>query len=256
MTIVLNSGLSVTIPNHQLIVPDVRIADDGSLELEKEDEREVLIYATGDANAHDMPLLGQAFLSALYLHVNNDEKTFTLWEANPTTEEKLVAVGTACASSAANSAASPSAKSTSASAAVSSSSTASPKATPGHATRGEIAAAAIGGIIALAIPIAILLWWRKRAQTRRTQEAARLRDRNSGAFDTYKEAIYETSAESTPQHLSAASSHELASHSIYEMPSDRASTKYELGLPSPRPPSPVPPKENGWRTSARSGNVF
>ena len=45
------------------------------------------------SNAQDMPLLGMTFLQAAYLSVNLDADTFSLWKANPTTEENLIGLG-------------------------------------------------------------------------------------------------------------------------------------------------------------------
>lgn len=39
-----------------------------------------------------MPILGRYFLTAAYVAANEDAGEFTLWEANPTTKEDLVAV--------------------------------------------------------------------------------------------------------------------------------------------------------------------
>jgi hypothetical protein len=55
--------------------------------------REILIYNLESSNANDIPLLGQAFLTSTYLHANDDNEEFTIWQANPTTGENLVAVG-------------------------------------------------------------------------------------------------------------------------------------------------------------------
>jgi hypothetical protein len=254
MTFVLNSNLTVTIPNQQLVVPDVRIADDGTLEIEKPDEREILIYATGDdTNADDMLLLGQPFLSALYLHVNNDDMTFTLWQANPTTDEKLVAAGIACAISATTSTAKTSASPSS------SPSTASPLTRlPHRLSDGGIAAVTIGALVCLTVSLLILLWWRKRTQKHRTQVVGLPYNRSSKAFDTYKEMIHESSAESTPQHPSGASggTQELDWRPVYEMAGKRTSSyRVEVGdgrrslHPSPSLGSgpPVPPKDGRER---------
>lgn len=40
-----------------------------------------------------MPILGRTFLTGAYLMVNQDSNTFTMWQANPSKDTNLVAVG-------------------------------------------------------------------------------------------------------------------------------------------------------------------
>jgi hypothetical protein len=54
--------------------------------------RELMLNALESVNANDMPLLGMTFLSSAYLSINYDNAEFTLWQANPTTDENILAI--------------------------------------------------------------------------------------------------------------------------------------------------------------------
>ena len=89
LTLSLQSGLQVTLPSHQLLVPERtiqpntgRVVVDGSLPN----------LMLNPASRPDLTLLGKMFLSAAYIMVNHDNNEFTLWEANPTTDESIVAI--------------------------------------------------------------------------------------------------------------------------------------------------------------------
>ncbi|PGG99721.1 hypothetical protein GX51_06173 [Blastomyces parvus] len=87
LTFTLDSGLSITVPNHQLVLPNVVINRDGHQTIAN-DSRVIPIHNAGRQGAS----LGQSFLSAAYLHVNNDLKKFSIWQANPTEETDIVGV--------------------------------------------------------------------------------------------------------------------------------------------------------------------
>lgn len=95
LTYTFSSGLSITIPNSQLVVPDVQVSTTGTTFIPDPSTRELLIYAD-PVTGSDMPLLGQVFMTAAYLHVNNDKQEFTMWQAQPTTETDIVIVGDNC----------------------------------------------------------------------------------------------------------------------------------------------------------------
>ncbi|KAF7897927.1 uncharacterized protein EAF01_008893 [Botrytis porri] len=92
LTIELDSGISVRIPNDQLIVPNLSIDHTSGAIVANASEPELVLNAIQAGNANDLPQLGRQFLTAAYLMLNQDAKTFTLWEANPTENEDLVAV--------------------------------------------------------------------------------------------------------------------------------------------------------------------
>jgi hypothetical protein len=92
LTLTFQSGLKITIPNHQLVVPDIQINQEGNT-IFNDTTREVLLNPLQEINKNDMPKLGKTFLTSAYLNVNYDTGTFAMWLATPTTEEKLVGVG-------------------------------------------------------------------------------------------------------------------------------------------------------------------
>ncbi|KAJ4328375.1 hypothetical protein N0V84_001246 [Fusarium piperis] len=87
-TIKLNTGLSITIPNNQLIVPERRINENG--EIYRNDSQPLLrINRMQDG----LISIGRFFFTSAYLATNEDAGKFTLWRANPTTDQDLVALG-------------------------------------------------------------------------------------------------------------------------------------------------------------------
>lgn len=91
LTITLDSSFSVRIPNSQLVQPDQKISDTGDV-VSNTSVSNVNLYSLQDVMKNDFPLLGFWFFTAAYLMVNHDAGTFTMWEANPTTDTKLVAI--------------------------------------------------------------------------------------------------------------------------------------------------------------------
>lgn len=79
------------ITNDQLLVPNVYLADDGSL-VEDNSVKELIINSIQDVNRKDLPYLGRQFLTAAYMMTNLESNSFTLWAANPTTDEEIIAV--------------------------------------------------------------------------------------------------------------------------------------------------------------------
>lgn len=95
LTIAFNSGLNIKVPNEVLVVPDQYIGPDGAVQNNNSADV-VLLGPLAGENANDPPIIGMQFLSAAYLMVDLDARTFTLWQANPTTETNLVSVGGTC----------------------------------------------------------------------------------------------------------------------------------------------------------------
>ena len=87
----LDSGLSVRIPNDQLIVPDRTISSSGEITANASSPN-LVINPIKEINANDQLHLGRQFLSAAYVMLNEDSSSFTLWKANPTLKEYLMAV--------------------------------------------------------------------------------------------------------------------------------------------------------------------
>ncbi|EFR04112.1 hypothetical protein MGYG_07119 [Nannizzia gypsea CBS 118893] len=88
ITFTLSSGLQITIPNHQLVLPNIEIGDDGAQKIA--DGNKTINFSQIKSEA--MSYLGQPFLTSAYIYVNNDMKEFTVWQANATTATDLVTV--------------------------------------------------------------------------------------------------------------------------------------------------------------------
>jgi hypothetical protein len=86
-TFVLSTGLSIRVPNNQLITPHISMDRSGARIIE-EDKPELLFGGVGNQPT----TLGRYFLTAAYLMVNHDAHTFTMWQANPTSKSNLVPV--------------------------------------------------------------------------------------------------------------------------------------------------------------------
>ncbi|KAM7195055.1 acid protease [Rhypophila sp. PSN 637] len=92
LTINFQSGFSVRIPNDQLVVPHRQINPNTGEITTNATGPDLVIISTQDVNKDDISQLGRQFLSAAYLMANLDANEFTLWEANPTDTQQLVAV--------------------------------------------------------------------------------------------------------------------------------------------------------------------
>ncbi|KAK4991341.1 hypothetical protein LTR50_001926 [Elasticomyces elasticus] len=167
LTIQLDSGLSVRIPNDQLVLPDLYIGANGQV-MANNSVREIVVNPLNSTNTPDLPLLGRQFLTAAYAMVNLDANTFTLWQANPTTDERLVAVDTEGNDLSTNCSVTPS-SSPSASPSTSPSAISEPHSTSAlddnakRLSTGAIAGIAVGGVVLLTLAIcALLLLARKR----------------------------------------------------------------------------------------------
>ncbi|KAK6077759.1 hypothetical protein SCUP234_06517 [Seiridium cupressi] len=87
MTFELSQGLQVRVPNNQFLVPFVDIDRNGSRTFNTS-RRELLINGVYNQPA----TIGRYFLTAAYLMVDQDEGTFTMWQANPSSSRTLVPV--------------------------------------------------------------------------------------------------------------------------------------------------------------------
>ncbi|KAF2087455.1 acid protease [Saccharata proteae CBS 121410] len=91
LTISFQNGLSVRVPNDQLLIPNQYIDQNGYLQT-NDSVRELIINSIQEENDDDLPVLGRQFFSAAYMMSNLDANQFSLWAANPTTDTDLVAV--------------------------------------------------------------------------------------------------------------------------------------------------------------------
>lgn len=78
-------------PNDHLVVPERKINGDGEI-VANRTQPLLRINSLQDTTEDAFPRLGQYFLSQAYLFCNEDLQEFTLWKANPTSDEDLVAV--------------------------------------------------------------------------------------------------------------------------------------------------------------------
>jgi hypothetical protein len=92
LTFTFQNELQIKIPNHQLVLPDITIDTSGNTNYNYS-VREIMLNSDQQINANDMPFLGATFLTSAYLSVNHDYGSFSLWQANPTTDEKLIGIG-------------------------------------------------------------------------------------------------------------------------------------------------------------------
>lgn len=166
LTLTLASGLNIKIPNNQVVTPDYTVDSSGQV-TSNATTRLVTISSLQEVNLNDIPLLGRNFLEAAYLHVNYDHNEFTLWQANPTTEQKLVAVGPgpSCSSTttAATVSSTASAGGPSPSASGASSSSPAPSSTPRIPTS-AIIGGALGAAAFLGILVGAALFFRRRSR--------------------------------------------------------------------------------------------
>lgn len=239
-------GFNITVPNSQLVTPDVSINSEGVTVL-NDSTRELQINPLVPPNNNDFPLLGLTFLTSAYLMADLDRGQFTLWEAVANKTQDIRAVRPSSTCSIANSP-QQSATSTRASAIPSATDPSPPSqpsiksissTNPAAISIGVIAGAAIGGV-ALVVVSALGWVYLHRAKRRRDH-------RNSTeTYSTSKPHL----AKSSNWHGSLRSQelqelptevrpHELGPDQPHEM---GFGIPFELGdgLPSPKPPLPPP----------------
>jgi hypothetical protein len=159
--------LSIRIPNSEFVVPDFTINSDGTV-VGNDSVREIVINSLQDTNTDNMPIVGRQFFSSAYLLVNQDDLSYTLWEANPTTDTDIIPINSQplCGNGTTNNstATTPSSTSVSSTAHPSTSSTSSPLASPKHElSTGVIVGIIVGACAALAISgLALFLWLRRK----------------------------------------------------------------------------------------------
>ena len=110
---------------------------------------EVLISAVGDQPA----TLGRYFLTAAYLLVDQDSDSFTLWQANPTTDSQLVSLESTSDAQDCNNSTSPSGSSPAASA---------PTHPASQVSTGVIAGPVVGGLCIIIAAIVFFLFRRRK----------------------------------------------------------------------------------------------
>ncbi|KAM0556101.1 hypothetical protein ACHAPJ_006090 [Fusarium lateritium] len=91
LTFKLEGGLDITIPNRQLVVPDRTINGNGAT-VANASRPVIRINSLQEVTKTAFPSLGRYFLTAAYVVSNLDANEFTIYQANPSSEEDLVAL--------------------------------------------------------------------------------------------------------------------------------------------------------------------
>jgi hypothetical protein len=164
LTFTFSNDLQITIPNHQLVIPDISIDISGNTVFNSS-TREVMLNSLQASNADDMPMLGMTFLTSAYLSVNHDRGTFSLWQANPTTDKKLIGIGqnsNGCLGAATNTTS------------VTSSPSPSHKPSPSPISAGAIAGVVVVAAVALTAIVVGCLYMRRKTKRNRVRRKAAL----------------------------------------------------------------------------------
>ena len=96
MSLVLDGTSKFTLSNDILILPQEYVASDGAFKTDSSAPG-ILFAPTSNDNVNDVSIIGRPFFSAAYIMVDLDAETWTLWQANATTDTRLVSVGEECA---------------------------------------------------------------------------------------------------------------------------------------------------------------
>lgn len=180
----IDSSISITIPNSQILTPEISVRNDGTLAANYSVDT-LLINSIQQVNANDLPILGRQFLSAAMVMVNQDTNMFTLWQASPSDKQSLVAVDAKGVSSSSVCASSGSSNNSTTAGNTSSNSASSSSSTP----IGAIVGGVIGGLALLAL-LAGLVWFLLRRRKSKARAAAQEQQQaalaaGAGASPTY-----------------------------------------------------------------------
>jgi hypothetical protein len=96
MSLVLDGTSKFTLSNDILILPQEYVASDGAFKTDSSAPG-ILFAPTSNINVNDVSIIGRPFFSAAYIMVDLDAETWTMWQANVTTDSRLVSVGEECA---------------------------------------------------------------------------------------------------------------------------------------------------------------
>lgn len=92
ITLEFATGLSIRIDNSQFVGPDVTINRETGATEANNTEPDLAMIALQGINSNDVIRIGRNFFSAAYISVNYDVGEFTVWAANATEHQALVAV--------------------------------------------------------------------------------------------------------------------------------------------------------------------
>lgn len=162
MSINIQNGPSIRIPNSQLVLPERYISETNGQLVANYSRSNLVINPLQDVNSKDLSQLGRQFFSSAYIMMNQDRGEFTLWSANPTSVEDLVAVDSTgklvtdfCSTSTISTTPAPPQVPTHLPAAK----------TPAGLSVGAIVGIVVGVVAVLIIVIGALLWRRRRRST-------------------------------------------------------------------------------------------
>ncbi|ODA76488.1 hypothetical protein RJ55_07758 [Drechmeria coniospora] len=150
LTITMSGGFQVKIPNHQLLDPQKKIGINGETTVGSPLQPVLRLTSPQNSTTDFRAVLGRYFFTDTYVFLNRDADIFTLWQANHTSEEKLVSVNyknevvTATQTCATSPVASPGAD--------------SGKGRDGSLSSGAIAGIVVGAATAAGVGVG-LLWW-------------------------------------------------------------------------------------------------
>ncbi|KAF2463043.1 uncharacterized protein BDR25DRAFT_385225 [Lindgomyces ingoldianus] len=82
LTISLQNGISIRIPNTQLVVPEPLINQTTGAVVQNTSVRNIPINPIQNINENDLPVIGRLFFSSAMVLVNHDSQEFTLWQAD------------------------------------------------------------------------------------------------------------------------------------------------------------------------------
>ena len=240
LTISIDPGLDVTIPNHQLVVPEYYIDSDGQTYIKNNSNREVLINSLQEINGNDGLVLGLPFFTSAYMMVDHDREQFTLWQSRATTMQDIVPASAFNCSNSSTTTTTPS----SLPSASSNSSESSTPAQPSSVSKGIIAGAVVGGLAGLALLLLGLYFLLKRNRTQ-AQKNTDIKDAKRSSRPTslilYKPEL--PSDSHPPQEMalvpdpgfSIAPYEIMADRSHQEMPAkEPAAATYEMPAATPR----------------------
>ncbi len=240
MTISLSPGLDITIPNHQLVVPQYGYSTQGvEVDYNASTVVEVLINSLQGVDKNDMPILGRAFLSSAYLMVDADHEQFTLARVNATSAQQIVPIAPpACQSP--KSIATPipttsTASSTTGPANVSSTPPV-PAGTHQGVSTGVVAGAAVGGAAFVALCFGVLLLLRRRRRTHQQQLAQIESEKRHPPITTSSQAEFGMIKAEMPSDYTHQPPAEMPSqrHSPYQLaPYEMASQGRSPHVPAP-----------------------
>ncbi|KAI5838382.1 aspartic peptidase domain-containing protein [Morchella snyderi] len=174
MEIKFSTGLTVTIPNHQLILPYRDYDKNGKAYIKNAKQNVLMINSLQQVNENDLPLLGLPFLSSAYLVVDPDQGRFLLGESQRSTTPNLVAGSLDLCP--ANADTTPTGIVDSPTSTSSTSPTATNSSSPSSSSSAAVIGGSIGGVAAVAIiGILAFVFWRRSKKQKMTEEE------NSGA---------------------------------------------------------------------------